>query len=110
MNLDKLTSHDFTPYLHHLFFIQLEEGQPYPLELISIQELGEGHQAGVRRPFSLLFRNQRKDAYLPQHIYQLRFEPLAGQPLSDEPPDTLDLFLVPLGPDQDGTRYEVIFT
>jgi hypothetical protein len=108
--LEQLISTHFLPYLHHLFSIRLEDGQSYALELVSIQELGEGRQPGVRRPFSLLFRNARTDVYLPQRIYALEFEPLEDQPLSTSPSNALDLFLVPLGPDMDGMRYEVIFT
>jgi len=98
--LDKLTSADFIPYLHQPFFIYLEGSLPYALELISVNELGEAINPGERRPFSLIFSNPRKDAYLSQRIYRFEHEKMGS----------LELFLVPLGPDQTGMKYEAIFS
>ena len=98
--LDKLTSADFIPYLNQTFMIYLEGGAPYPLELMSVTVQGEAKAEGERRPFSLIFSNPRKDAYLPQQIYRLAHEKMGP----------LELFLVPLGPDQTGMRYEAIFS
>ena len=50
-------------------------------------------------PFSLLFRSTAK-SYAPQGTYRVTHEQLGA----------LDIFIVPLGPDQHGMRYEVIFT
>ncbi len=98
--LDKLAASDFLPYLHRPFVIRLEGGDPYPLELVSVTELGEAHIPGGRRPFSLEFSNPRRDAYLSQRIYRLECEGLG----------TLELFLVPLGPDPEGMRYEAVIS
>lgn len=98
--LDKLTGADFLPHLNQPFIIYLDGGAPYPLELLSVTELGEAYTPAGRRPFSLLFSNPRKDAYLAQRIYRLEREGLG----------TLDMFLVPLGSDKDGMRYEAIFS
>jgi hypothetical protein len=105
-----LTAADFMPYLRRTFFVRLPDAESYALELVDVRELGAADQApgvgsGARRPFSLLFRNPRRDAYLPQHTYRLEFEALQGGPFS-----TLEVFLVPLGPDQVGMRYEAIFS
>lgn len=98
--LDKLTSADFLPYLHQPFTIYLEGDAPYLLELASIAELGEPYGPGGRKSFSLIFTNPRKDAYLTQRIYRLEHEKVGS----------LELFLVPLGPDPSGMRYEAIFS
>ncbi len=96
--LDKLTSADFASYLHQTFRIRLEGLESMETELIEVTELGEV-APGRRRAFSLVFRGPRQ-MVLPQRIY----------PVEHEVMGTLDLFLVPIGPDQIGMRYEAIFT
>jgi len=54
---------------------------------------------GGRTPFSLIFRSPPAAA-LPQRIYRLQHEQLGA----------LDLFLVPIGPDEAGMCYEAVFT
>jgi hypothetical protein len=70
------------------------------LTLVEVTVLGgEGGASARRQPFSLLFRGPRVPL-LPQRIYRLEHERMGA----------LDLFIVPLGPDGDGLRYEAIFT
>src|SRR5262245_53099009 len=109
--LNELTSADFAPHLHTTFQLSLgpwdqphdpaAHGAMLALELIEITDLGTDAAVAPaqRRPFSLIFR-QPEGAYLPQRIYSIEHAAL-GQ---------LDLFLVPIGPDQRGMRYEAIFT
>ncbi len=97
--LDRLTAADFAAYLHDTFTVSLSDGQPYPLELAAVEERGESFQPGGRKPFSLLFRNPRTDAYLPQQIYRLEHAQMG----------MLEIFIVPLAPDAAGTRYEAVF-
>jgi hypothetical protein len=99
--LDRLTSADFTPYLHQTFTIRLESLEPIALELVEVAELGSsGGEAGPRRrPFSLLFLGPVSQQYLLQHIYRLEHEQLGA----------LDLFLVPLGPEGGRMRYQAVF-
>lgn len=97
--IEALILADFQPYLNQIFFIRLDSEQRYELELVALEDQGEPPMAGLRKPFSLTFRNPEKKAYLPQRIYRLEHEQLGS----------LDLFIVPLGPDADGMRYEVIF-
>ncbi len=52
-----------------------------------------------RAPFSLVFRSP-PGAPLPQHIYRVQHDELGA----------LDLFLVPIGPDEEGMRYEAVFS
>lgn len=100
--LDHLTHDDFARHLSERFEIALSDGERLALALDEVTPLGAVTAAagGGRRPFSLLFRHPRRDAFLPQRTYQLE-HPTLG---------TLALFLVPLGPDGAGMRYEAIFT
>ena len=93
--LDRLTAADFAPHVGERFELLLPEGEPLGLRLSSCDELGEAPE-GARRAFSLLFHGDR---LVPQQIWTLR-HPKLGE---------LELFVVPLGPDEQGLRYEVIF-
>jgi len=72
--------------------------------LISATQLGGG-SAGQptlndrRAPFSIVFRGPR-NVVLPQRIYEVEHDTIGAFPL----------FLVPIGPDQEGMLYEAIFT
>lgn len=96
--LDKLTSADFTAHLNQPFRIRLAGMGPLETELIEVTELGEV-VPGRRQAFSLIFRGPRQ-IVLPQRIYPVEHEVMGA----------LDLFLVPIGPDQAGMCYEAIFT
>ena len=94
--LDRLTADDFAPLVGERFELLLPEGEPLELRLTSCDELG-GAPEGARRPFSLIFHGDR---LVPQQIWTLR-HPQLGE---------LELFIVPLGPEEGGMRYEAIFT
>jgi hypothetical protein len=74
-----------------------EDNQSLDVQLAEVRALGTG--TGKRTPFSLILRSNGT-AYAPQGTYRLEHEQLGA----------LYLFIVPLGPDQHGMRYEVIFT
>ena len=100
--LDKLTSADFSAHLNSSFRIHADTPGPLEAELIQVTELGappSDQEDTPRRAFSIVFRAPA-DLYLPQSIYPIEHPELG----------TLDLFLVPLGPDKQGMRYEAIFT
>ncbi|MFH0342561.1 MAG: DUF6916 family protein [Chromatiales bacterium] len=69
------------------------------MELLEVNSLGHKHPRAGREPFSLVFRGP-KAPVLIQKIYPLEHRSLGA----------LDLFLVPIGPDQAGMRYAAIFT
>ena len=108
--LDKLTSEDFAPHLHQTFILSLgpwgephdpaAHGAPRMLELVEVDNLsGEAPRASAsRRSFSLIFR-ETGGSYLPQRTYAIEHPALGW----------LDLFLVPIGPDQVGMRYQAVF-
>jgi hypothetical protein len=78
-------------------FVLGADGQTYELALVECSRLGQA--ALERQPFSLVFLGPREPV-LPQQIY----------PLSHDDLGRIDLFLVPIAQDEDGTRYEAIFT
>jgi hypothetical protein len=95
MDLAKLTLGDFTPLVGDAFRI----AEPGPVELVLAEARSAGEWPGGREPFRLLFRGPR-DPLLPQAIYRLEHDALAG----------LEIFIVPVGRDADRTSYEAIFT
>src|SRR5215212_6820177 len=109
--LDKLTGEDFVPHVHQTFMLSLGPwGQPHDpaahgalrmLELVEVDNLGSEAPGAYanRRPFSLIFREQGSQ-YLPQRTYAIKHPTLGW----------LDLFVVPIGPDQAGMRYQAVFT
>jgi hypothetical protein len=107
--LNELSSADFQPLLQQTFQASLgawdespAAGAPsVPLRLSDVAELplAMPYTPAGRRPFSLIF-HQPDGAYLPQQTYALEHVTLGRLPL----------FLVPIGPDAHGMRYEAIFT
>lgn len=98
--LENLTIADFAQHLHTEFRIRLSDQTWYALELVSVTEAGERRSPDVRQPFSLVFQNPDKRAYLPQRTYSLE-HPEMGR---------LEIFITPLGPNQEGMSYEAIFS
>jgi hypothetical protein len=95
--LDALTASTFAPLKGDRFRIAPGEALPFDVELI---EIFEADAQGPSRPqFSLIFRGG-PDPPLPQRIYRIEHGSLGP----------LDIFLVPLGPDEVGQRYEAVFT
>lgn len=79
------------------FRVRPEDAPEFEVELVEVTEKLDG---GAARPqFSLVFRGG-PDPPVAQRIYRLEHEELG----------TLELFLVPIGPDQAGQRYEAVFT
>ena len=95
-SLAALAVNDFEQHAGEAFRL-LAPGQELELKLVEIRRLGLGHREGGA--FSLLFL-ARPGPFLPQAIY-----PIAHPALG-----TLELFLVPLGPQLGGNAYEAVFT
>ncbi len=97
--LDALTQDSFSPHLGTRFEVQLE-GRTLALELLEVKPYrGDGDTRRGRQPFSVFFRGPR-DVYLPQQIVPLHHEQMGK----------LEIFLVPVGLEADGYRYEAVFT
>jgi hypothetical protein len=74
------------------------------LTLAEVDEPRPGSNAGAeagagRSPFSIVFRGPREPV-LPQRIYTFSHEKLGS----------FELFIVPIGPDDEGMRYEAVFS
>jgi hypothetical protein len=108
--LDQLNAKVFHPLLHEtfdLFAYNPDQPASHPAQdmsrkitLIEVTELGDAtvSDQSRRRSFSLIF-HEVASTYLPQRIYTIA-HPALGR---------LDLFLVPIGPDQNGMRYQAVF-
>jgi hypothetical protein len=94
--LGALTAETFAPLRGESFRIAPGDAPEFEVELVEVDEGGAG---ASRTQFSLLFRGG-PDPPLPQRIYRVEHEELGP----------LDIFLVPLGPDDVGQRYEAVFT
>jgi hypothetical protein len=101
--LETFTLSTFAQYLGQKFRIGLDSAHRLEVELIEANSLGEGPSGGEeskkRAPFSLVFRGP-KDLLLPQRIYPFEHEGLGSFPI----------FIVPIGVDENGLRYEAVFT
>ena len=97
--LDRLESADFAQRIHDVFCIPVTDAQPISLELAAVTDLGPKQLPGGRSPFALLFLGPVSDRYLRQGAYPLHHDTLGS----------LDLFIVPLGPQAGRMRYEAVF-
>ena len=95
MDLAALTLGDFEPLLGDTFAI----AEPVELELVLGSATTLGATPGGRDPFTLVFRGPA-EPILPQATYRLEHAELRA----------LEIFVVPIGREADGTSYEAIFT
>jgi hypothetical protein len=101
-DLKTLTTEQAQARLDDLFVRPNDAGPDVELHLIGVEKLPRDPRAKEQdgdRPFSLLFRGPH-DPVLTQGMHDLENEalPLRG------------LFLVPVGREEDGYRYEAVFT
>ena len=93
------TEATFARHLNTSFRVLVDAPRPIELELVEVKgwrsEVEE--QSGMER-FSLFFRGPA-DIHMPQQTYTLEHEQLG----------TLHIFLVPIGRDEQGFRYEAVF-
>jgi hypothetical protein len=103
MMIDKVSTSTFSPYLNERFRMCLGSAQFVELDLAEISEASPAVAKaatahGRRAPFSLFFRGPMQPI-MPQRIYTLE-HPELGR---------FEIFLVPIGPDGTGMRYEAVF-
>jgi hypothetical protein len=97
--LQNLTAASFEGLVGSDFRLDPAEAGITSLRLVEAKDVTGRYGAGPRRaPFTLLFRGP-KSPLLSQRIYALVHEALGR----------LEIFLVPLGPDPEGMRYEAVF-
>jgi hypothetical protein len=96
--LAALTRDVFAPCVGQAFLLSTEGG-PVTLSLLRADALGaHASLPGRRQPFSLVFVGPGQPV-LAQHIYRIEHATLGA----------LEIFLVPIGRDEGGVRYESIF-
>lgn len=95
--LQDLTPSLFSEHLGSTFRIQLGGGQSLDAELFEVL-LHEAHGGPRKQPFSIHLRGP-KGAALPQAIYRMEHDKL----------EPMEIFLVTIGPDEKGMRYEAVF-
>lgn len=96
MELDKVCSADFAAHQGSTFRLSHDAEFLFDVELIEVTETRGGH-LGRRLPFSLIFRGP-STPFVAQMIYRLEHERMGA----------MELFLVPIGPDELGMRYQAI--
>jgi len=100
--LAEFTHATFAGLVGQRFRVQTSSGTTGEFELVQAAKLpvhrGRDGQQIRREPFSLLFRGP-KETIMPQRIYALEQETLGR----------VEIFLVPIGPDEIGQRYEAVF-
>ena len=97
--LDQLTHHDFLPHLNSTFIIHYSADDSFEAILKDVSTLGTRPE-NRRWPFALVLQTPFNDRYLNQAIYRIEHAEIG----------TMDLFLVPNGPDGEAFNYEVVFT
>ena len=93
-----LTEEEFSKHTNTIFCISLEDAA-VELELVEVKGYmkNPGDQDGMER-FSVFFKGPGKP-FLPQRTYTISHGGMGA----------IDLFLVPIGPDGEGFRYEAVF-
>jgi hypothetical protein len=97
---DEFTVHRFLPHVGEVFHVLMDDAQRLPLLLSEISRLAaDGDSRRRREPFSLVF-HAPTGTRLQQQIYRI-----------DGPGmEPFDSFLVPIGPDEHGMRFEAVYT
>ena len=96
--LDQVTIETFQPHIGSSFWLH-ERGQKVEMRLVRAAKVMESEAAHLKRnPFSLFFQGPLR---LPQHIYRLTHDAL---------PEPMDIFLVPVGVQDNAFLYEAVFT
>lgn len=105
MASDRLAALTHAMWAEHIgstFALRHGDGLSENLQLTDVNKLGGGRplKVGDREPYALVFRAASRQFFLPQRIYPLN-HPALGE---------IEIFLVPLGPDEHGMRFEAIFS
>ncbi len=97
--LSTLTCEDFSRYIGEKVKIRFAENTVLEAEVIEAKELN-GYSPLDRKPFYITFRTDQKTEYFAQNIFDV-IHPDKGE---------ISMFLSPKGPDNEGMRYEAVFS
>ncbi|PWJ58073.1 hypothetical protein CLV98_105255 [Dyadobacter jejuensis] len=98
-DLSKVTEQDFRDHLGQKLYIEFTLDQAEPVIVTKITPL-ETYSPIKRGAFSVVLQTEGVNDHWPQGIYRL-LHPSTG---------LFEVFLVPIGADQNGMQYEVIFS
>jgi hypothetical protein len=90
--LERFTVGTFEPYVGQSFWLVVDDGRRLEMELIEAAGVGDA------RPFSIVFRGPGQPR-LEQRIYRFEHDRVGS----------FELFIVPIGMDERGVRYEAVF-
>jgi hypothetical protein len=91
------TEKEFSQHLNTKFSAHLEDGEVVDLELTEVKPYLVGAQDGLEQ-FSAFFQGPTEPR-LPQKIYSLKHNQMGE----------FEIFMVPIGIDDHGIRYEAVF-
>jgi hypothetical protein len=96
---DAFTVGRFLPHVGEVFHVVASDGEEVPLLLTEISRLpSDGSRLRRREPFSLVFHAAPRTR-LEQQVYRLERSGM----------EPFEAFVVPIEPDRNGPRFEVIF-
>ena len=101
----ELASATFAGRIGDTFEVAAGGAEPFEVVLSECEEAQHGSRAEMqeqfgRVPFSLVFHAAARDRYWPQQTFTLRHADLGE----------FELFMVPLGPDERGMRYQAVIS
>lgn len=96
-----LTENEFSKHVNTKFRVTIDANNPIDLDLVEVKSYSDKdkprEQGGMER-FSLFFKGPL-DPLLPQATYSLSHEAMGS----------LDIFIVPIGRDEQRLSYEAVF-
>jgi hypothetical protein len=95
---EPMTMDMFAPHVGETFRMIVNDEWEIHMRLSSVKPLA-GDRGGERAPFSLIFHAPPL-AFVEQQIFGVEHDTM----------DPFELFLVPIGPDDRGMRYQAVFT
>jgi hypothetical protein len=97
---DEFTLERFLPHVGEVFHVRVQESLAVPMLLSEITRLAnDGSRVRRRQPFSLVFHAPAESG-LEQQIYVVEKPGM----------EPFECFLVPIGPDRFGMRFEAVYT
>lgn len=90
---------DIKPLLNQKIIIRFSDAHRLSAEVIEVSNLKNFSQLATE-PFSFVLRTEQKNEYFPQAIYTIE-HPTKGD---------ISVFMVPIGFDTEGMKYEIIFS
>ncbi|CAG5072645.1 hypothetical protein DYBT9623_04226 [Dyadobacter sp. CECT 9623] len=98
-DLSTITADDFSKYMNQTFDVYFAETQIVPSALTRVTRLSS-YTPLERGPFSLELQTSGDHAPRPQGIYRIAHPEIGN----------IEVFLVPVGTDVKGMRYEAVFS